>query len=74
MLRDRDRVDEQRLLIDRVEINVNYMLTICMNRRRKRVLPVLGMQFENASPTFSIVGELNWLALDIKELLKRLVK
>jgi len=32
------------------------------------------MQFENASPTLSIVGKLDWLALDVKELLKRLVK
>jgi hypothetical protein len=32
------------------------------------------MQFENASPALSIVGKLDWLALDVKEMLKRLVK
>ena len=38
------------------------------------MLPVLGIQFENASPALSIVGKLDRLALDVKELLKRLVK
>jgi hypothetical protein len=32
------------------------------------------MQFENASPTLSVIGKLDRLAVDVKKLLKRLAK